>query len=137
MYNLGIYYYDKDKIENDENDENYKKAVELFNKAIILNDTRALYAISFCYELGKGVEKDELRAFEYLMEYYQKTQDKRAHERICNIIKNDLNNDFKFLFKLYAYKQENEELKKENEHLKYCPSIGYEQAKNDFYLLNG
>ena len=60
-FKQGTKYYRGDGIEQD-----YKRAVELFNKAIDKGDFRAYGALGICYLYGRGVERDAITAVHFI-----------------------------------------------------------------------
>ena len=62
LYNLGCYYEEGVEIKQD-----YKKAIECFERAAKQNDPCSLYRLGCIYEDGKGVEQDYKIAIEYSM----------------------------------------------------------------------
>jgi hypothetical protein len=114
-------------------EKNETKVFELYHQAMLLGNDIAIKQLGKCYEDGTGVNKNINKAIELYIQYYKKTKCKIIHKKIGNLIRKDPD----IAIELYSYKQKNEELEREIEHLKYCPGIGYEQAKNDYYLLYG
>ncbi|GAB5364026.1 hypothetical protein AAMO2058_000934200 [Amorphochlora amoebiformis] len=55
-------------ITSSENDNNMIKAIDYYKLAAERGDVRAKYNLSVCYESGSGIEKDEKKAIELLME---------------------------------------------------------------------
>ena len=59
-------------------ERNFKKAVELYQKAAALKSYCAYRKLSSCYQYGHGVEKDLEKALEYLVTAYSELSIKTA-----------------------------------------------------------
>lgn len=73
-FNTGLIYYNIS--------ENYKKALELFEKAADKKDTYAQYYLGVMYKNGQGVDKNDNKA----KEYFKKSCD-NGLEKACNELK--------------------------------------------------
>src|SRR5581483_3376696 len=53
-------------------EKDLKKAIYWYQKAAENGDKYALYSLGLCYQYGNGVEKDEIKAFEFFQESNEK-----------------------------------------------------------------
>lgn len=63
LYGLGNLYYNGDGVS-----QNYKKALNYFNKSYKLNDPKAAFSLGEMYENGYGVKMDKAKAYSYFKE---------------------------------------------------------------------
>ena len=84
QYRLGCRYFES----NEENSENYTKAVKLFRKAAGKGHADAQYHLGLCYDQGIGVPKDKSEA-EYWFRKAAKGGNSKAKSKLENINKNE------------------------------------------------
>jgi len=58
--------------DSDAGEEDYRKGLEWYNKAVELGDVYALVEIGICYANGWGVPQDEAKAFSYFLQAAEK-----------------------------------------------------------------
>lgn len=66
--------------------QDFQKAVELYEKAVKLGDSSAMYNLAYCYENGTGVEKNLQKAVELYFRAYEKNH-KNAKTRLIDFHK--------------------------------------------------